>query len=51
MDVPEDFVDQPKGRGTLPDYQLKPTIAAIMANKDVQLEAALKLIEKVEPTE
>ena len=40
-DVPEDFVCQPKGRGTRPDYDIKLTVDEVRAKKDVQLEAAL----------
>lgn len=45
IDVPEDFVHQPKGRGVIPDYTAQPTIRETITHKDVQLETALKRID------
>ena len=42
--VKEDYVKQPKGHGTLPDYTITPTVEDIMAGKDVQLEKAMELL-------
>jgi C-terminal processing protease CtpA/Prc len=44
--VDEDYEHQPKGRGTLPDYPVLPTITDIINGKDVQLEAAIKVSDK-----
>ena len=43
--VDDDFINQPKGRGTLPDYQLCPTINDVLIEKDVQLNLALSILE------
>jgi len=43
--VNEDFIHQPKGRGTLPDYQVCPTINDVVLGKDVQLNSALSILE------
>ncbi|MBE7171849.1 MAG: hypothetical protein INR73_14775 [Williamsia sp.] len=43
--VEEDLVRQPQGRGLLPDYPVVQTVAAILQGRDVQLEAAIKLIK------
>jgi hypothetical protein len=42
--VDEDYQHQPKGRGTLPDYPVLPTIKDVVSGKDVQLEAAIQLL-------
>jgi len=42
--VKEDYVHQPKGRGTIPDYEVVSGINDILNNRDVQLEMALTLI-------
>ncbi|MGZ8553154.1 MAG: S41 family peptidase [Chitinophagaceae bacterium] len=42
--VEEDYVKQPKGRGTFPDYTIIPTVEDVMAGKDVQLEKAMELL-------
>ncbi|MGZ5222009.1 MAG: S41 family peptidase, partial [Chitinophagaceae bacterium] len=42
--VEEDYVKQPKGRGTFPDYTIVPTVEDVMAGKDVQLEKAMELL-------
>ena len=44
-DVPEEYARQPKGRGVLPDYAVRPTIADRLAHKDPELETALKLAD------
>lgn len=44
--VAEDYPNQPKGRGTLPDYPVVPTINDILQKKDVQLEKALALAKE-----
>lgn len=43
--VAEDFEHQPKGRGTLPDYMISPTITDIINQRDVQLQKALAIFE------
>ena len=35
-----------KGRGTIPDHVIEPSIEAISAGKDLEMEFVLKLIEK-----
>ena len=42
--VDEDFVHQPKGRGTFPDYPVSPTLKDIITGNDVQLKTALKIL-------
>ncbi|MBD0331749.1 MAG: hypothetical protein ICV66_03765 [Chitinophagaceae bacterium] len=42
--VDEDFIHQPKGRGTFPDYQVLPTINDVITGKDVQLNTALRIL-------
>jgi len=42
--VDEDYIHQPKGRGTLPDYEIFPTIGDVIDGKDVQLEFAFKIL-------
>ncbi len=42
--VEEDYVKQPKGHGTLPDYIITPTVEDIIAGKDVQLGKAIELL-------
>ncbi|PSR56721.1 hypothetical protein AHMF7605_26115 [Adhaeribacter arboris] len=44
MAVAEDYEHQPKGRGTLPDYPVEPTIAEVLSGKDIPLEKALNLL-------
>ncbi|MEO5984007.1 MAG: S41 family peptidase [Ferruginibacter sp.] len=49
--VKEDFNQQPKGRGTFPDYQISPTINDILCQKDVQLDKALQVLTKLKNSE
>jgi C-terminal processing protease CtpA/Prc len=42
--VDEDYNVQPKGRGTLPDYKISPTVHDIISKRDVQLNKALLLL-------
>ena len=44
--VEEDYVKQPKGRGTFPDYIITPTVEDIMVGKDVQLEKAMEVLRE-----
>jgi C-terminal processing protease CtpA/Prc len=44
--VIEDFVHQPKGRGTIPDYEVAPEIKDVLQGRDVQLDVAIKFINK-----
>lgn len=43
--VEEDFIQQPKGRGTFPDYPILPTISDILNDKDVQMEKAMSILQ------
>lgn len=42
--VDEDYLHQPKGRGTLPDYKMVPTVSELIDGKDVQLQFAFKIL-------
>lgn len=42
--VDEDYIRQPKGRGTFPDYPIIPGIEDILGGKDVQMEKALEIL-------
>jgi hypothetical protein len=42
--VDEDYIHQPKGRGTFPDYQIVPTVRDVIDGKDVQLKKAFQIL-------
>jgi hypothetical protein len=42
--VDEDYIRQPKGRGTFPDYELVPTVRDVIDGKDAQLQFAFKIL-------
>lgn len=44
--VEEDYAHHPKGRGTIPDYEIVPTINDVINGRDVQLEKAINLLSK-----
>lgn len=44
--VNEDYITQPKGRGTIPHFEVIPNIQDVLYGKDVQLEKLCFLLKK-----